>query len=82
MGHWFWNLWFSYAWPSDKGNGPEAIQQTIAYAAIAVVFVPVVRRWIKREADKIHNELHAHLHHISDHLGVPRYERKDKPKEG
>ena len=70
--HWAGNLWFNYGWPSDKGNGPEALQQTIVYFTIAAVFVPVVRHFIAREFDKVHHSIHvhgteitAHLHHIA-----------------
>jgi len=42
--HWLGSLWFGYAWPSVKGNGPEAALQTILYAAFAVAIIPPVRR--------------------------------------
>ena len=80
--HWDWisNLWFNYAWSSDKGNGPEAIQQTIIYAAIAVVLIPPIRkaieRFAKRHVDSIkahaaaeHDALHEKLDHIIHHSG-------------
>jgi hypothetical protein len=61
--HWHWlpALWFNYSWPSDKGNGPEALQQTIAYAIIAAVFIPAVRHFIAREFDKVHKKI-DHVH--------------------
>jgi hypothetical protein len=98
--HWLPSLWWGYGWPSDKGNGPEALQQTIAYALIAAVFVPPVRHFIALEFHKVHlkvdavhqtvkdhveerkaadEELHAHLHHLSDRMNLPRFERKESP---
>jgi hypothetical protein len=56
-------LWFHYFWPSDMGNGPEALQQTVVYGAIAVIFVPVVRKWFRRHVA----ELHAKMDHIIKH---------------
>jgi hypothetical protein len=76
LGHWFYTLWFGYGWPSDRGNGPEALQQTIVYAAIAAIFVPIVRHFFLRELKKAHDEVHEHLHHIADELGLKRFERK------
>ena len=86
--HWLYTLWYGYAWSSDKGNGPEALQQTIAYAAIAIVFVPVVRKFIKREFDRVHTSIHihgqeaqAHLQHISDKMGLRAFEHTEEYKE-
>ena len=80
---WISNLWFGYGWSSDKGNGPEGLQQTVLYAAIALLFVPVVRRFLRREFRKVHtrierghDEVHEHLQHLHDQLGLDRYERK------
>jgi len=58
-------------WPSLKGNGPEAAAQTVVYGAIAIIFVPAVRRFIKRELGKIHAKIdQAHqalqAHHDQD----------------
>lgn len=76
------NLWFNYFWSSDKGNGPEAIQQTVLYGVIAAVLVPAVRHFIKREFGKLHkkieeghDEIHAHMHDLADKLGLDRFER-------
>ena len=85
--HWAGNLWFNYGWPSDKGNGPEALQQTIVYFTIAAVFVPVVRHFIAREFDKVHHSIHvhgteitAHLHHIAAESGLKKFEHTDEYK--
>jgi hypothetical protein len=83
--HWHWlpSLWFGYTWPSLKGNGPEALVQTIVYGAVAIILIPPVRKFIKREFDKVHktikdghDELHDHMHHLADKLGVERFERQ------
>jgi ABC-type Fe3+ transport system permease subunit len=84
-GSWLSNLWFNYAWASDKGNGPEAIQQTVVYAAIAAILIPAVRRFLKFEFERLHtkiekgqDEMHDHLHHLHDQLGLERFERPEK----
>lgn len=68
--HTFHTLWFGYFYPSIKGNGPEAIVQTIVYFLIAVAFVPLVRKAIKREAKKLHGKLD---HIIKFHPDIPDY---------
>ena len=50
--HGAWSLWFNYFWPSLKGNGPEALVQTVVYGGIAVLLVPVVRRFMRAEAER------------------------------
>ena len=95
--HWHWlsNLWFNYGWSSDKGNGPEAIQQTILYALAAVLLIPWVRRALARRLKKVEeavksvhdtihlhhieastqrDELAEHLHHLTHHLQLPKFE--------
>jgi hypothetical protein len=52
--HEFWSLWFNYFWPSLKGNGPEALVQTVAYAAVGVVLLPVFRKVLREEAERAH----------------------------
>jgi len=82
--HWSWlpNLWFNYAWSSDKGNGPEALQQTIVYGAIAVILVPPIRhaleRFAQRHVDAIkqhvsdeHDIMHEHIAHFLKHKDNP-----------
>lgn len=90
LGNWHWadNLWFNYSWPSDKGNGPEALQQTVVYALAAAVFIPVVRHFIAKEFAKVHHSIHihgteltAHLHHITRQVGGPPFEHSPEYKE-
>ena len=57
-------LWYGYAWPSLKGNGPEALIQTIAYAAIAVAVYPPLRKWATKEERAMRAELHRKVDHI------------------
>lgn len=76
--HWMHVLWFTSFWPSLLGNGPEAIIQTVVYGAIAVLFIPPVRRFVVRHVDslKVHaTALHdrekadrAELHRKLDHI--------------
>lgn len=82
---WAHTLWFGYTWPSLKGNGPEAIIQTVAYAVIAVAVWPVARRFARREMAKVHERVDAHrdellaelaetrraLHHLIKHSAMP-----------
>ena len=72
-------IWFDYFWSSDKGNGPEAIQQTILYGAIAAVLIPAVRHFVKKEFNSVHEkieEVHDHLHHVTHEMGLKKFERK------
>lgn len=76
--HWLYTLWFGYTWPSLKGNGPEALVQTVVYAAIAYAFYPPFRAWLKREGSKLHDKidlLHAKADHVIEHHpDVPPFE--------
>jgi hypothetical protein len=85
--HWLYNLWFNYSWSSDKGNGPEALQQTVVYAVAAALFIPVVRKFIVKHVADIKHSIHihgteitAHLHHITEQQGIPRFEHSDEYK--
>lgn len=60
MTHWLSNLWFNYFWASLKGNGPEAIVQTVVYGLIALVVVPPFRRWVGDHMRSLHSKLDAH----------------------
>lgn len=81
-GAWLHTLWFGYGWSSDKGNGPEAIQQTVIYAVIAVLLVPPFRRLLQKELKKGNKEIHEKLDHahaliehvIKHHPDIPPYE--------
>ena len=57
---WFQNLWINYFWASDKGNGPEALQQTVIYATIAVLLVPPIRHALERFAKRHVESIKAH----------------------
>lgn len=61
--HWHWlpDLYFGYTWPSLKGNGPEALAQTIVYGAVAAILVPAVRHFLAREFEKVHHKI-DHVH--------------------
>jgi hypothetical protein len=85
--HWLDTAWFGYSWPSDKGNGPEALQQTVVYALAAAVFIPVVRHFIAKEFQKVHHSIHihgteitAHLHHLTKQQGLEPFEHTDAYK--
>ena len=69
--NWLHELWFGYFWPSLQGNGPEALVQTVVYGAIALVFIPPVRRFVARHVEAIKAHVtaeHAHLHAKLDHV--------------
>jgi hypothetical protein len=53
-------IWLQYFWGSLKGNGPEAIVQTVVYGLIALVFVPPIRHWAERHVKAIHDKLDHH----------------------
>ena len=57
------NLWFNYFWASLKGNGPEALIQTVVYGLIAMAIWPPARKAIERFAKRHAEELHAKLDH-------------------
>ena len=50
-------VWFGYVWPSVKGNGPEDLLMTVALAMVTALLYPPVRRWLKKEADALHDHL-------------------------
>jgi len=69
--NWLYTLWFGYVWPSLKGNGPEALVQTVVYAAIALAVYPPLRKWAKYEV----GHLHAKVDHLVKHLpDVPKFD--------
>lgn len=63
-------LWFGYFWPSIKGNGPEEIVSLLVIGTASAILVPVVRRWIRGEADKLHQKLD---HIIKHHPDIPPF---------
>jgi hypothetical protein len=68
--HWLWILWYGYAWPSLKGNGPEALIQTVVYFVIAVIFIPRFRKFLRGELGHLHNKLD---HIIRHHPDIPPF---------
>lgn len=71
--HWLWTLWYGYTYPSLRGNGPEAIVQTLVYAAIAFVLVPPVRKYINAHVKSLHDKLDAHH---AEHLDLLKKQHK------
>ena len=65
--HTLWYLWLAYGWSSLKGNGGEALCQTVAYAAIAIAIYPPLRKWLTREEREAAAELHRKMDHIIHH---------------
>ena len=65
--HTLWYIWIDYFWASLKGNGPEALVQTVAYAAIALAIYPPLRKWLTREERAAAAELHRKMDHIIHH---------------
>ena len=52
----------SSAYPrSARGRGPEALQQTVLYATIAVLLVPPIRHAMERFAKRHVESLKAHV---------------------
>jgi len=77
VAHLLWYIWIDYFWASLKGNGPEAILQTAAYAAIAVAVYPPLRKFIQREAHSGEALLHEKLDHlIKHHPDIPDFKPK------
>ena len=75
--HTLYILWFGYFKPSLYGNGPEALVQTAAYAAIAVAIYPPLRKFIEREAHSGEALLHEKLDHlIKHHPDIPDFKPK------
>jgi hypothetical protein len=75
FGHWLTSQWGMWWWSSDKGNGPEAIQEIIVVGIVTSIFVPRIRRWwIAREQHmhaKIDHVLKAQAHFIHHHPDIP-----------
>ena len=64
--NWLYTLWYGYFWPSLKGNGPEALVQTIVYGALAYLLVPVVRRFVNGHTKALHKKLDHIIRHHPD----------------
>lgn len=69
--NWLYTLWFGYFWPSLKGNGPEALCQTVVYGLVAIAVYPPLRRWAKSETDHLHAKLN---HVIKHHPDIPEFD--------
>jgi hypothetical protein len=84
--HWLSALWFNYFWPSLKGNGPEALIQTVVYGVAAWLFIPPVREWMNNHMKELHKKLdeaHAKLDHVITHsTDIPPFDSDTvvKPK--
>ena len=72
--HTLYVLWFGYFKPSLYGNGPEALIQTVVYAAVAVAVYPPLRKWATQEERAMRAELHSKVDHIiKHHPDIPDY---------
>ena len=69
--NWLYTLWFGYVWPSLKGNGPEALVQTVVYGVIAAAVYPPFRSYLKRETEHLHAKMD---HIIKHHPDVPAFD--------
>jgi hypothetical protein len=72
--NWLHHFWFTYEWPSDQGNGPEAVSEMLLVAFFGTLLIPRVRRWWKRHIEDLKNhisgenkDLHEKLDHIIKH---------------
>ena len=70
------NWLYGYIWSSLKGNGPEALVQTIVYAGILYTCYPPFRRWVKHESSLMHAKMD---HIIKHHPDIPEFKEKDAP---
>lgn len=68
-------LWFHYAWPSDLGNGPEALQEMAIIAVLSSLIYPPLRHYIQREFEKIHHKLDHVMGGSSEPYEEPEWER-------
>ena len=67
-------LWFGYFWPSLKGNGPEAIAQSVVYALAGYVLIPPFRKWVNSGFQGLHEKVD---HIIKHHPDIPDFPDKD-----
>lgn len=72
--NWLHSLWFTYEWPSDQGNGPEAVTEMLVVGFVGSFFVPRVRKWWSRHIEDLkthvsgeNKDLHRKLDHIIKH---------------
>jgi len=64
--NWLYTLWYGYFWPSLKGNGPEALIQTLVYGAIAYFLVPAVKSWVDNHMSELHKKVDHIIRHSPD----------------
>ena len=57
MLHWIHQQWLSYWWPSDLGNGPEAIQEMGVVALVTSLVYPPMRHYVQHEFEKLHHKI-------------------------
>lgn len=67
-------IWTNYFWSSDKGNGPEAIQQWALVAAAGVALWPVARKILHNEFKRAHTAITG-IDHDLEHI-IPEFIRK------
>jgi hypothetical protein len=72
-------IWINYFWSSLKGNGPEALVQTVVYAGAAYLFIPPVRKYIDAHMKDIHKKMDHIIFHSKDIPPLPPSEPKIKP---
>ena len=92
MGSWLHHLWFAWFWPSDLGNGPEAIQEAVVVAVATAIVWPPLRKRIhrfadrklaeteaaaRRERDELHRKLDHIIHHHPDIPDLPSRPHSD-----
>ena len=93
--HWLSTQWFTYWWPSDKGNGPENVQWTVLALIVASLLLPRVRKFFKRHFESVHAKLDKHheevlrqaeRHHVASQSLAKKHHEEHmaalKPKTG
>jgi hypothetical protein len=90
--NWLHSFWFHYEWPSDQGNGPEAVSEMLAVAFSGSLLIPRVRRWWGRHIedlkkhvssenaalhDKLDRNIELSQHIIKHHPDIPPMVHRD-----
>jgi hypothetical protein len=84
--NWLHHFWFTYEWPSDQGNGPEAVSEMLVVAIFVSLLVPRVRKWWARHIEELkahvsaeNKELHEKMDHIiKHHPDIPDFIHRDE----